>query len=124
VDLFDGVVGFQHLPVRDRFSVDADSFVEFDQVRRGVKSHSTPGFEQYPGQIRRDRSFAVGAGYMDRPEFVLRVSESVQYGPDGFQAQFDSESPQIEHVFEALAVALLFVHLLPPWFREPKNPAA
>ncbi len=75
LNLADGPVGVDDFRVGHRASVDADAFVEMDQVRRGVKADGEAGRLQDAGQHGGHGPFAVGPGHMDGAVGVLGLPE-------------------------------------------------
>ena len=86
--------------LRDRTSVDDESFREVDEMRRGVARRAVAGRAQRRIDHRRHRALAVGAGDVHRAEGALGVAESRDERGDVLEAELDPELLEAEEVGE------------------------
>jgi hypothetical protein len=93
----------------DRPTVDLDSFVESNQMRRGEESRFDSGRTTNRVNHRADRSFAVGARDMDEPQAILWISQGSQQLPNVIEPELDSKLLGPEQPIDSGAVSC--VHL-------------
>ncbi len=87
-------------------SVDDEALGQIDEVRRGIAGRSVAGAAERRVDHGRDRSLAVGAGDVNRPERALRVAEASEQRLYVFETELDPELFEAEQVREMVQLQL------------------
>ena len=85
-------------------SIDADAFVESDEVGGGVEADATAGGAMDGVQHGADRAFAIGAGDVDEAEGFVGIADQAGEMARGLQSGLEAELLEREQVGQCLGV--------------------
>ncbi len=117
---------------RDHFAIEADALADVDQMRAGVEASAIPVGAKHGRDHRASAALALGSGYVNAAELVLRVAQLLEQGPHAVQIEVlsivadDSQSLEIAQSGEeaqglgiaAQAVAMMALIKLLIWCRR------